>query len=68
MHYKLIDIYFTVFDLITAPSLITTPCLFTLVSLIIPNLTIFFLTIYLISTYYRPLDDLLALVKDNKFK
>ena len=43
------------------------PDFFTLFSLIIADLTIFFLTVYLIFTYYRPLDDLLALVKDNKF-
>ena len=36
-------------------------------SLTIADSTIFFLTVYLIFTYYRPLDDLLALVKDNKF-
>ena len=41
--------------------------LFTLFSLIIAHLTIFFLTIYFIFTYYRPLDDLLALVVENKF-
>ena len=61
----------TVFDLITAPALITPPPpppdFFTLFSLIIADLTIFFLTVYLIFTYYRPLDALLALVKDNKF-
>ena len=58
----------TVFDLITAPALITAlPWLLTLFSLIIAHLTIFFLTFYFIFTYYRPLDDLLALVVENKF-
>ena len=59
----------TVFDLITAPALITTPPhrLFTLFSLIIAHLTIFFLTFYFIFTYYLPLEDLLALVVENKF-
>ena len=42
------------------------PWLFTLFSLIIAHLTIFFLTFYFIFTY-RPLDDLLALVVENKF-
>ena len=41
--------------------------LFTLFSLIITHFTIFFLTFYFIFTYYRPLDDLLALVVENKF-
>ena len=61
--------YTTVFDLITTPALITTPLswLFTLFSLIIAHLTISFLTICFIFTYYRPLDDLLALVVENKF-
>ena len=59
---------YTVFDLITAPALITAPPrLFTLLSLINAHLTIFFLTFYFIFTYYRPLDDLLALVVENKF-
>ena len=40
---------------------------FTLFSLIITDLTIFVLTFYFIFTYYRPLDDLLALVVENKF-
>ena len=57
----------TVFDLITAPALITAPWLFTLLSFIIAHLTIFFLTFYFIFTYYRPLDDLLALVVEKKF-
>ena len=58
----------TVFDLITAPSLITAPPgLFTLFSLIISHLTIFFLSFYFHFTYYRPLDDLLTLVVENKF-
>ena len=59
----------TVFDLITAPALITAPPPpdFTLFSLIIGHLTIFFLTFYFIFTYYRPLDNLLALVVENKF-
>ena len=59
----------TVFDLITAPALITAPLtfFFTLFSLIITDLTIFVLTFYFIFTYYRPLDDLLALVVENKF-
>ena len=62
------DIMNTVFYLITAPALITAPTwLFTLFSLIIAHLTIFFLTFYFIFTYYRPLDDLLALVVENKF-
>ena len=39
----------------------------TLFSLIITDLTIFVLTFYFIFTYYRPLDDLLALVVENKF-
>ena len=43
------------------------PQLFTLLSLIIAHLTIFFLTFYFIFTYHRPLDDLLALVVENKF-
>ena len=43
------------------------PPLFTLFSLIIAHLTIFFLTFYFIFTYYRPLDDLLVLVVENKF-
>ena len=43
------------------------PWLFTLFSLIIAHLTIFFLTFYLIFTYYRLLNDLLALVEENKF-
>ena len=42
------------------------PDFFTLFSLI-AHLTIFFLTIYFIFTNYRPLDDLLALVVENKF-
>ena len=42
---------YTVFDLITAPALITAPPL----------------TFYYIFTYHRPLDDLLALVVENKF-
>ena len=41
----------TVFDLINAPALITTPH---------PDFLLFF-------TYYRPLDDLLALVVENRF-
>ena len=41
--------------------------LFTLFSLIIAHLTILFLTFYFIFTYYRPLDDLLALIVENKF-
>ena len=59
----------TVFDLITAPALITPPPpdFFTLFSLIIAHLTIFFLTFYIIFTYYRPLDDLLVLVVENNF-
>ena len=58
----------TVFDLITAPALITAPpWLFTLFSVIIGHLTIFFLTFYFNFTYYRPLDDLLTLVVENKF-
>ena len=62
------EIIHTVFDLITAPALITAPPLtfFTLFSLI-TDLTIFVLTFYFIFTYYRPLDDLLALVVENKF-
>ena len=40
----------TVFDLITAPALITAP----------PDFVFTF-------TYYRPFDDLLALVVENKF-
>ena len=57
----------TIFDLITAPALITAPLtFFTLFSLIITDLTIFVLTFYFIFTY-RPLDDLLALVVENKF-
>ena len=43
------------------------PDFFTLFSLIITDLTIFVLTFYFIFTYYRPLDDLLALVVENKF-
>ena len=50
----------------TAPALITFYFIFTLFSLLIAHLTIFFLTIYLIFFYYRPLDDLLALVVENK--
>ena len=60
---------YTVFDLITAPALITPPprlWLFTIFSLIIAHLMIFFLTFYFIFTYYHPLDDLLALVVKNK--
>ena len=58
----------TVFDLITAPALITPPPWhLTLFSPIIAHLTIFFLTFYFIFTYYRLLDDLLALVVENKF-
>ena len=58
----------TVFDLITAPALITAPLyFFTLFSLIITDLTTFALTFYFIFTYYRPLYDLLALVVENKF-
>ena len=58
----------TVFDLITALALITAPLtFFTLFSLIITDLTIFVLTFYFIFTYYCPLDDLLALVVENKF-
>ena len=41
---------------------------FTLFPLIITDLTIFVLTFYFIFTYYRPLDDLLALVVENNFK
>ena len=44
------------------------PRLFTIFSLIIAHLIIFFLTFYFIFTYYRPLDDLLALVVENKFR
>ena len=58
---------YTVFDLITAPALIPPPWLFTIFSLIIAHLMIFFLTFYFIFTYYRPLDNLLALVVENKF-
>ena len=63
----MVFISYTVFDLITAPALITPPPprLFTLFSLIIAHL-IFFLTFYFIFTYYCPLDDLLALVVENK--
>ena len=43
----------TVFNLI---ALITAPWLFTLFSLIIADMTIFFLTLYLIFTYYRSFD------------
>ena len=51
--------YHTIFDLITAPALITAPSLLILLfSLNIAHLTIFFLTFYFIFTYYRPLDDL----------
>ena len=58
----------TVFDLITAPALITAPpWLFTLFLLIIGHLTIFFLTFYFNFTYYHPLDDLLTLVVESKF-
>ena len=58
---KYLDLMGTVFELITATALITPPpLLFTLFSLIITHLTIFF-------TYYRPLDDFLALVVENKF-
>ena len=57
----------TVFDLITAPALITPPPPTFLFSLILAHLTIFFLTFYSIFTYYHPLDDLLALVVENKF-
>ena len=58
----------TVFDLITTPVLITDPPLiFSLFSLIIAHLTIFFPTLYFIFTYHCPLDDLLALVVENKF-
>ena len=60
---------YTLFDLITAPTFITAPPpqIFTLFSLIITYLTVFFLTFYSIFTYYRPLDDLLALVVENNF-
>ena len=44
------------------------PRLFTIFSLIIAHLIIFFLTFYFIFTYHRPLDDLLALVAENKFR
>ena len=54
--------YYTTAALITAP-----PRHFTIFSLIIAHLMIFFLTFYFIFTYYRPLDDLLALVVENKF-
>ena len=59
---------YTVFDLITAPALITAP----------PPLTFYFIFTYyrplddlfldflLIFTYFRPLDNLLALVVENK--
>ena len=61
-------IWYTVFDLITAPALMTAPppWLFTIFSLI-THLTIFFLTFYFIFTYYRPLDVLSALLVENKF-
>ena len=57
----------TVFDLITAPALITAPDFLLYFPLLSPTLTTFFLAIYFIFTYYRPLDDLLALVVENKF-
>ena len=64
-----LEISVTVFGQITAPALISAPPprLFTLFSLIIAHLTIFFLTFYFIFTYYRPHDDLLALIVENKF-
>ena len=57
----------TIFNLIIAPTLMTTPHdLYSLFSHIITHFMIFFLTFYFIFTY-RPLDDLLALVVENKF-
>ena len=43
--------WYTLFNLITAPALITAPPLFTLFLLIISHLTIFFLTFYFIFTW-----------------
>ena len=58
---------YTVFDLIPVPALITAPLTFYLtLFLLIRHLTIFVLTFYIIFTY-RPLDNLLTLVVENKF-
>ena len=61
-----IYIYIYIYRIRPLPSL--PPPDFSLISLImiIGHLTIFFLTIYFIFTYYRPLDDVLALVVENK--
>ena len=60
-------ITYTVFYLITAPALITAPSDFLLYFTNYRTLDDVFLTFYFIFSYYRPLDDLLALVVKNKF-
>ena len=64
----LISFGYTVFDLITAPVLITAPPNFLLYfHSLSPTCQSFFQTFYFIFTYYRHLDDLLAQVVENKF-